>query len=484
MWRFLKVLGVILGVEALLLGAGVLALWWHISHAGLPAYTDPNPTSDFKMIAMGDSYIAGEGAKQFYDGTDRRHVNECHRSDTAYPVLIATELHASLTFASCSGATTTDVLTRGQQPHQDPEVPGGEPQIEILRAHLDADVVLISIGGNDAGFGEIGKNCMLGGDCLGHADGWLLRLDSVVYPRLVEVFSKIETTISAASSSTHHTDVFALTYPDPLGSKHCLAPLLSGREQDFLANVFIPRLDILIRAAASEAGIRSIDLEHAFDGRRICDVSPGRAAANIVGLGNTRGTGFRIRQWGHDSLHPNATGHRMMEQLVRPVVEEARDGTLPPLPGPIGTPHRPGVAPDPGPYPFPQGTKCEGTQVKLVAYAAPLGQATTNISIENAKGGSSVCFHGNTGHWRSLMASPSGAFTVAVDTSHPAAGTGEVLYQPADGDWLLLVVASADVRAGGVDPLIKILAIVIPLLVLALDVIIALVWTRKHQVPS
>lgn len=84
------------------------------------------------IVALGDSYISGEGAPDFFAGTDQKGVdrNECRRASTAYPALIAdsaagqpvfdeddramraiTDLtEPGLDFYACSGAKLRDVL--------------------------------------------------------------------------------------------------------------------------------------------------------------------------------------------------------------------------------------------------------------------------------------------------------------------------------------------------------------------------------------
>jgi len=199
----------------------------YISRPPGPSYADPNPASTFKIAALGDSYISGEGAREFFAGTDDPGRNSCRRAPTAYPYLAAVELGASLEFFACSGATTEDVLKRGQQPLRNPAIPGGEEQIENLRpVAAETDVVLISIGGNDAGFGAIGQGCTIGGDCRRNADYWLTTLDEVVYPALTMTFRTVQEVAPEA-------EVFVMTYPDPLGPRHCPALPLSFAEQAF-----------------------------------------------------------------------------------------------------------------------------------------------------------------------------------------------------------------------------------------------------------
>jgi len=57
--------------------------------------------------ALGDSYSSGVGTRSFYnDGT------ECKRSPLAYPAKVAADRKLTLTFAACSGAKTSDVLSK------------------------------------------------------------------------------------------------------------------------------------------------------------------------------------------------------------------------------------------------------------------------------------------------------------------------------------------------------------------------------------
>ena len=84
------------------------------------------------IVAFGDSFISGEGAPTFFDGTDQKGAerNECRRAPTAYPVLMADRTagtsgsdpddtgrssivgleESGLDFLACSGAKLRDVL--------------------------------------------------------------------------------------------------------------------------------------------------------------------------------------------------------------------------------------------------------------------------------------------------------------------------------------------------------------------------------------
>jgi hypothetical protein len=71
-------------VAALVTAGAVIAieLW---SEEPESAPLDPYPDSALRMVALGDSYISGEGARRYFRGTDEPRENLCHRAATAYP---------------------------------------------------------------------------------------------------------------------------------------------------------------------------------------------------------------------------------------------------------------------------------------------------------------------------------------------------------------------------------------------------------------
>lgn len=471
-------------VDVVLAFVGALVGGLLITGPAAPAFSDPNPNSPFKIVALGDSYMSGEGAEQFYAGTDRSGANTCRRSPTAYPVLVSVALNASLVFAACSGAKTTEILALGQEPVVDPKVSGGEPQIEILKRHPDTKVVLVGIGGNDAGFARIAGGCTIGRDCRQNADFWLHALDRDVYPRVLATYERIKATVP-------HAQVFAVTYPVPVGPKHCNALPIAEAQEAFLRDEFVPRLNQLIKFAALVAQVRFIDLEHALDGSRICE-APGPAAVNILGFGRTSGTGnIDIRDWGHDSFHPNALGHRLMATIVADTLRQFRAGSLPALPD--APP--PGITPPPyvpseigvpiGPYDFPAGTDCSGDDVvRVITVAAPMGQNHVSLRIEDATPHSTICYHGYKEAWKSTAASSSGELVLGLNTSRPGIGSAsEVLYLSTAGVWIKVVVSRIDAAANESSGLgLRSILIIGGLVVLVLAAnALGIVLCRRHH---
>src|SRR5215467_5227725 len=96
-----------------------------------------NAASSVHYVALGDSYSSGVGA-----GSES---SSCGQSPNAYgPKWAAANSPASFTFAACSGAKTTDVISS---------------QLSSLSS--STTLVSVTIGGNDAGFSSIMETCVL-----------------------------------------------------------------------------------------------------------------------------------------------------------------------------------------------------------------------------------------------------------------------------------------------------------------------------------
>jgi hypothetical protein len=417
--------------------AGVVA-YVGISGEEDPTASDPHPDADFRIVALGDSYMSGEGAPAFLAGTDRPGTNECRRASTAHAFLAAVRLEAGLTFLACSGADTEDVMRSGQYDEGS--------QIKALEAVEDPGVVIISIGGNDASFSEIGFGCAFPTepDCRRSADGWIRELDRKVFPAL-------ESTYRAVRTAARGAPVFALTYPNPLGPRYCRDLIWMSRpEFAFLRDVFIPRLNTIVATAAARAGVRVIALDNALVDYRICDVPLSRAGVNFVTLSRTGGTPLdldTVDSLIHGTFHPNKTGHERLAAVVIPALLAAREGSLEPLP----PASQPGLPPPPfvpeelgppaGPSPFPSDTDCDGTEIATVTPVS-MPAATTSLPLTGAKPRSRVCYRGYRDVWRSLNADAAGAVNVPVDLRFEGLGSiNEIVVERPNDVWEKLVVS-------------------------------------------
>lgn len=113
-------------------------------------------------VALGDSYSSGEGLGSYESGTDQAGVNMCHRSEGAYPRLLAANGGLPLNlgtngFAACSGAKTASI-TLGAVDNEE------GPQLDKITANTD--LITMTIGGNNMNFAAFGQDCYWN-DCSG-----------------------------------------------------------------------------------------------------------------------------------------------------------------------------------------------------------------------------------------------------------------------------------------------------------------------------
>ncbi len=113
------------------LAAGLATLAMAVGLAVVPAQA----AEKTKYIALGDSYAAGQGAGPYLDS--------CYRSDNTYSELAADDKAIKLvTNAACSGKTTQEVVAT-----------------QLRQLNRSTELVTITAGGNNLGFGEIVTNC-------------------------------------------------------------------------------------------------------------------------------------------------------------------------------------------------------------------------------------------------------------------------------------------------------------------------------------
>ena len=149
---FLRVLGLVTACGLL---ATVPMSLGTVSTAGLKNYV----AASSEYVALGDSYASGEGLQSNATTYISPSNNDgCHRSVTAYPVLVAASLNVDLGqfeaygsggFVACSGATSKDLL-KGEN---------GEPaQLSALSSATRW--VTVTAGGDDLHFANVLLACL------------------------------------------------------------------------------------------------------------------------------------------------------------------------------------------------------------------------------------------------------------------------------------------------------------------------------------
>jgi lysophospholipase L1-like esterase len=221
-----------IGVTALALGTAAA-----IAGAGIPA--DAAPTVHF--VALGDSYSAGIGASG--------STGSCGQSSSAYPKLWAVANSvASFTFAACSGARTSDVISS---------------QLSSLSAATT--LVSITIGGNDVGFSSIMETCVL--KSTSSCESSVAAGEKYATGTLPGL---LDTTLADIRAHAPNAKVIVLDYPDFYDLSAALCIGLSSADHRAL-DTGINELDGVIQAAAAENSDTFADVRAQFSGHELCD---------------------------------------------------------------------------------------------------------------------------------------------------------------------------------------------------------------------
>lgn len=446
---------VIRGEGLLLVVAVGLASVWVLLDRTDEGAANPNPSATERIVALGDSYISGEGSPSYFAGTNVKDgdENECRRSPSAFPYLVAQRTGMALDFFACSGAKAAQLHQEpGQEPDSPPEVVGALPQLDNLPADVSAvKVVLVSIGGNDALFGDVGQGCTLPGSCEALREMWLANLD--------QVGPKVTRAYEAVMERLPGVPVVAIPYPLMLRERSCGWSVLHDAEHEFLSE-FVTVLNDRIRVSAANAGVNFFDEQlFAYEGARICDGGgPDDTVMNFLSFGPVDGSfASRVnpRNWIHGSLHPKPEGHRRTAALLAPFVErlmaDVEEGARPANPQPdplarfrlrnVGS-ARPVLARPTG-LPAELGCPPAGRPVSPFASSVQLFDERSSFVLD-AVPESPVCLTLPDGTWAAeLPGAPGGSVildegVVRVRPSPPATGElQQVVYDDRELGWHL-----------------------------------------------
>ncbi len=218
-------------------------------------------TESGRVVVMGDSYSAGEGAGDYVKGTDVAS-NRCHQSTKTHTLPQFPEDRRTL--IACSGAVIEDMWSGQNAPNS--TVEENQPQIAQLR-HLakKPDAVVLTLGGNDVGFASIVEACVKPGECgtpefRERAFEQISQLNDPSQPgqlgRLSRVYQSIYSIINDDESLKQRqkaAPVLVLAYPAVLPRD--VRGNCSGFSQTeiTLANQIVERLNAAISAAVTQA---------------------------------------------------------------------------------------------------------------------------------------------------------------------------------------------------------------------------------------
>jgi len=397
------------------------------------------------IVALGDSYISGEGAARYLEGTNVAGVNECRRSSTAYPYVVAEKLGYGLDFFACSGAQTQHVDKIGQQSSAAVAV-GALPQL----ANLDSEskeikAVLVSIGGNDAWFGVIGQACFASGSCDVH-DRTVLSHVAVIGDRIQRVYQAIRDEVGS------EVPIVAMPYPLVATPAGCDSSPLTGKEHQFIFQL-TEVLNDRARTKAAQVGINWFEEGiEAFEGQRICEVASNDAAVNVIDINAQEGLlieRLNPTNWVHGSAHPNARGHKLTAELLVPwlrsLIDRANGDPAAANPEPatdrfrLTLPTRTRIVPTRA-LEIPDDLPCPKRELPIIAIASA-ARLSAHEEL-NVAPGSPVCKTNPNGKWVADIAGNPERLTVIpawsrddVEESSDLATSQIVIYQDARIGW-------------------------------------------------
>lgn len=289
-------------------------------------------------LALGDSYISGEGSYNYLQGTDTAD-NKCHVSLLSYPYLLAHDLnYNSFHSVACSGAKMKDITDTSKQYEGQARTktkrgdyskgqidsflgnfqPGYIDQLDFVTTY-QPQVITLSVGGNDVGFSGILASCISPlnlATCYSTYEDRLelVRQINAQFPSLVSTYQTLKKT------SSPDTRIYAIGYPQivkPGGD--CRINVQLNADELVFAQQFTSYLDDIIQQAAAKAGVFYVDTQNALNGHRLCEARPGEFAVN----GLTRGTDYP--QWfggiingplGDETYHPTPLGYSLLRDSV------------------------------------------------------------------------------------------------------------------------------------------------------------------------
>ena len=225
--------------------------------------------------ALGDSYAAGQGAGAYR--------NACLQSRRGYPAVLDRTTRAELRLnATCTGATTTDVITR-----QAPLLDG--------RTRL----VTLTVGGNDLGVAGVATACAAGPSpaCRAAINVALALL--APQPGGSVLAGRLAATYAAIAAAVPRARIVVTGYPylfEPPDPTDPNAPTIVA------INDATTALNATIRAtvdiAAEAADIAYVDVTDGFAGH---------------GIGSQRPY---LNETGPDAFHPTAKGYRVYARAL------------------------------------------------------------------------------------------------------------------------------------------------------------------------
>lgn len=249
-----------------------------------------------RYVALGDSRAAGPTI------TSSFNADGCGRSGGGYPERVARELRpASFTDVACVGAKTADVVDSPQRTSL-PVARTVPVQADALRR--DTDLVTLSIGGNDIGWGGLISPCF----GLSPQTDVHCRSEAALRAQMTSRFAALSVSVDhvlrVIANRSPNARVFVVGHGGYYGLRGCFPDAnLSAADAPFVRD-FFRRFDAVLSGSARRHGATFVDIAGPAAGHDACAPDSRRWFTGQL----PRGNGL--------PNHPTQLGNAAMARLV------------------------------------------------------------------------------------------------------------------------------------------------------------------------
>lgn len=283
-------------------------------------------------IAMGDSFASGEGdmdSAQYLEGTDVRDVNMCHLSKRSYPYLLNSTLSLNgFHSIACSGAKTDNIKDDKIQHNgdiasiTDEWLPGYQAQKSYIKNSPPA-FITVSIGGNNVGFADKLKACVLDSGTCSYAS---IGKDTVAMEITKQYDQLRDTYLELINKTSRSTKVYVIGYPQIIQSEgNCGNNVKLNTEEIEFVRQGTKYMNQVVKAAAEDAGAYYLDIENVLEGNNLCSDALNKTVNGIT-VGNDHGittSGYAagsayvgILGTANESFHPNQNAQPYIKDKI------------------------------------------------------------------------------------------------------------------------------------------------------------------------
>jgi len=335
-------------------------------YASVGKLTKTVVVQDWLIAGLGDSVASGEGNPDIYGAQPKWESARCDRSAASFEARTAlrvekADVHTSVTFVhlACSGAG----IAKGAVGPFFGEAPGGaviplDSQVSALTSLIGqrkVDVLLLSIGANDIGFGDIVTFCSTKSYNFASGGLWVFdpraaaprhtpcfddpfpekisakTLATIVQdnlaklPKLYDDLAARLNQAGIAANRIYITQYFdpttgadgqpcpSMSFQIPTGAKPKTLPGLSKSEGQWASSAVVHPLNAAVQAAAQKHGWHFVGgIQNGFIGHGYC--------AGDASYVRTMKQSFLLQGDPNGTMHPNPPGHYFIAKLVAPLV--------------------------------------------------------------------------------------------------------------------------------------------------------------------